>query len=1146
MAFPSGSSNSNGASGNGGGGGGSFLGTSNAGSSSLLNLSGLRSQSISGSAEQAEDSSFSPRSKLVTSYRALLSGEQPWITSSASSAASGKRRAAPRDTYLSDLLTVPLPSSAQLAQLFHSLLPPASSNTAYALIDDDPNSAGARIRDTISGLWAHAVALWLASPLQDDDSSSMGRRAGRSGSGRDDDNMAALSSPLRLNAVQTLLALSSVILSQRFPNHTLDLINVFAGSISEADDLFIQLVVGIDDVLSEDFPRVEHDSPELDLDYSSLSGAKRGMRPAQHLHLQHMTVQLVLLWLSYTSHTSLGTYFLRRDLFLSLTSFLERSPLTSRFGFEIGLAIGLLAGVGQQGGSLGMSTHSKRASLSIAHGAGPNPLSSSHPYIRHLALWYASASSGGSRSARSGNYVPRPGIDTLILVGAVAFEKQGWRAYTAVQPDGEESLLEGEGGDSVTYMEAGTNAMRAIVGAPIKGVQVIGDEVMQLSETLVGSLRWMVGGSGSTAAGSSGSGGVRSASEFSHLPTAPAAYLLPLYLFSRSNPHFIHSTFYTSEQSSSASRRPSKPINSTSPTNPDDASPAPIPPPQPDLPVSILSFASYLLTHASVAPPSSSAAGAEAYSYGNVSSSRTNLIPRSRAYARLMLCLLWIWLSSEVGEKALLRAEPVGTSGPSASAEGTDKEMAATSSRVGRVRRCKQREHVGGGGTGSAASSSRVARSSSNASAGSSFLPSWATFGRTKVEASATTDADGGATLAGPGDGPRLIGCLLDVCGAYVRNNVSLRLDVRSFSLALRIIRRSMLLLSAARIELKTTTLGPSALAALTDARDMPPYQFTAVILRPLLSLARFLATRSANELRLSAAAVSLPGSTSASNSSGANAGPVSLSSNAALASLIRLLLLTLSTYLVNADRLLSSAAEVHEVIYELVREGDALRKLADGLVRDVLGQGLDSLPLRPGHRNANASTRTGASTGPVGNGNISASLAADETVRSVGWSLALEPVLDAVDSKLASSRTVLRDSASVMKLIAELDLEALLGAASLVGAGSGSGLNATMVGPGLVPLSSPPAAAVGPGAAPASFSTFRDGFSSSANDSAASSGVGDGSTTGLETTLAPRVSALLDRGELDEAWFEEVEEGALAEVARVVAVDVGEMLPIQ
>ncbi|KAE8219814.1 hypothetical protein CF319_g6562 [Tilletia indica] len=1136
MAFAGGSSSASNSANGGGGPGGSFVGNSSGGSSTTL-----RSQSFSAGASstdynQQEDSSFSPRSKLVTSYCALLSGEQPWISPSGASAASGKRRAAPRDTYLSDLLTVPLPSSAQLAQLFQSLLPPSSPNTAYALIDDDPNSAGARIRDNISGLWAHAVALWLALPLQDDDSSSMGRRAGGGGgSAMDDDNMAALSSPLRLNAVQTLLALSSIILSQRFPNYTLDLINVFAGSISEADDLFIQLVVGIDDVLSEDFPRIENGSPELDIDdggpRAGSGRAHRGMRPAQHLHLQHMTVQLLLLWLSYTSGTSLGTYFLRRDLFLSLTSFLERSPLTSRFGFEIGLAIGLLAGVGQQGGALGMGAGSKRASLSIAHGAGPNPLSSSHPYIRHLALWYASSS---AKSSRVGVYVPRPGMDTLVLVGAVAFERQGWRVYTAVQPDGEELLLEGEGGEGFTYAEAGANAFKAIVGAPIKGAQVIGDEVMQLSETLVGSLRWMVGGSAGTGVGSggSGSGGVRSASEFSHLPTAPAAYLLPLYLFSRSNPNFIHTTFYTPEQSPGATRRPMR-TNSTSPS-PDNASPAPTPPPQPDLPVSLLSFASYLLTHASVPPPSSSN-GADAYSFGNAPSSRSNLIPRARAYARLTLCLLWIWLSSEVGETALLRAESVGSS---SAVEGVDNEVAsaqrkraAMSSRVGRVRRCKQREHVGGG-TGPSALSSGHATPSSTSNASSSFLPSWATFGRAKTEAPTAVAAESGApiTLAGPGDGPRLIGCLLDVCGAYVRNNVSLRLDVRSFSLALRIIRRSMLLLSAARIQLKTTTLSPTALTALSDARDMPPYQFTAVILRPLLALARFLATRSANELRLSAAAVSLPGSSSGS-SSGASG-----SSSAVLASLIRLLLLTLSTYLVNADRLVSSTAEVHEVIYELVREGDALRKLADGLVKEVLGRGLDNLPMRPG---GHASSRSGS----VANA-LSASLATDEVLRSVGWSLALEPVLDAVDSKLASSRTVLRDSGSVMKLIGELDLEALLGAASLVGAGSGSGVNATMVGPGLVPLSSPPPPPpTGPSAGPASsFSTFRDGFSSSA-DSAAGGGVD--STAGAETR-PPRVSALLDRGELDEAWFEEVEEGALAEVARVVAIDVREMLPIQ
>ncbi|CAD6939640.1 unnamed protein product [Tilletia controversa] len=49
------------------------------------------------------------------------------------------------------------------------------------------------------------------------------------------------------------------------------------------------------------------------------------------------------------------------------------------------------------------------------------------------------------------------------------------------------------------------------------------------------------------------------------------------------------------------------------------------------------------------------------------------------------------------------------------------------------------------------------------------------------------------------------------------------------------------------------------------------------------------------------------------------------------------------------------------------------------------------------------ASSRSGASTGATGHGNMSASLAADEPLRSVGWSLALEPVLDAVDSKLAS-----------------------------------------------------------------------------------------------------------------------------------------------
>ncbi|KAL9937229.1 hypothetical protein V8E36_003638 [Tilletia maclaganii] len=1140
---------------NGSGGGGPGAGFGAGGSSasaSRIDLSSLRNQSFSGPAaatsgfstsKDSDDSSFGPRSKLVSSYRALLAGEQPWTNSGSSS--SGKRPAAPRSDFLYDLLTVPVHSLSQLAQLFQALLPSNSQHVAFALIDDDPSSAGARIRDNITGLWSHAVRIWLGLPPGDD--SDHGATSHSHAFGRD--NTAALSSPLRLNAIQTLLALSSAILAQRFPNYTLDLITVIAGSISEADDLFIQLVVGIDDVLFEDFPRVEQGSPGLEDEAAGGDKAARGMRPAQHLHLQHMTLQLLLLWLSYTSHTSLGTYFLRRDLFLSLTSFLERSALTSRFGFEVGLAIGLLAGVGQQGGALGISAGNKRASLSIAHGAGPNPLSSSHPYIRHLALWYIGTSPKSAHDA----YAPRPGIDTLVTVGAVAFERQGWKAYVLVQPDGEDPL----DGESVTYVEAGTNALRAIVGAPIKGAQVIGDEVVQLSGTLRDSLRWMVGaGSSSTGAGAAGGGPSRSASEFSQLPTAPAAYLLPLYLFSRSNPNFIHSSFFTADQAA-AERRLAKASLPTSP-NPDtganSSAASTTPPLPPDLPVSILSFASYLLTHASVAPPTFS--DATTFGSGPSSSARTHAIPRARAYARLMLCLLWVWLSSEVGETVLMQAEAVGKAGSDANVgevgAGSKGRLGQVGGRVGRVRRCKQREHVGGSGASSPAGSGTVSPPST-ATGSTSFLPSWATFGRAKAAVQAANEADaagaGGGSAAS--NGPRLIGSLLDVCGAYVRNNVSLRLDVRSFALALRIVRRSMLLLSAGPIQLKTTTMSSSALAELNDAREMPAYNFTAIILRPLLSLARFLATRSANELRLSAASISLPASATSSGAS-SSAGPAtSITSAAALTSLIRLLLLTISTYLVNADRLLPSTAEVHEVIYELVREGEALRKLADGLVKEVLGRGLDSIPstkVEPSGKSARGSA------GPPG------SLAVDEVLRSVGWSLALEPVLDAVDSKLvassAKSRTVLRDSASVLRLIAELDLEALLGAASLVGAGSNLAASSStsgsgMVGPGLVPLSSPlsPGAvgnghlpslsggAVGGAAPAASFSTFRDGFAR--EDSI------DLEHAARTQQGRSRLSALLDRGEMDEAWFEEVEEGALAEVARVVAADVREILPI-
>ncbi|KAK0556118.1 Salivary acidic proline-rich phosphoprotein 1/2 [Tilletia horrida] len=1026
-----------------------------------------------------EDSPFSSRSKLVTGYRALLSGEQPW--SSSSSSASGKRRAAPRDAYLYDLLTVPIPDTAHLVQLCQAVLPSTTPRTAFVLIDDDPASAGARIRENISGLWAHAMSVWLALPTTSDDSNTFSHTAAESGV-----NTASLSSPLRINAGQTLLALSATILAQKFPNYTLDLINVVAGSISEADELFIQLVVGIDDVLTEDFPTVENGASDYDTGLDTPNDRpQKAMKPAQHLQLQHLTLQLLLLWLSYTSHTSLGTYFLRRDLFLSLTSFLERSPATARFGFDVGLAIGLLAGVGQQGAGVG----SKRASLIVAHGAGPNPLSSSHPYIRHLAHWYSSSAA----AVRPESSVPRPGMDTLVEIGAIALERQGWRPYVAVQPETEDPL----DAEKLSYAEASTNALKAIVGVPYKGAQVLGEEMVQLSGSLRDSLRWFVGAQSSAATGVVS----RSASEFSHLPTAPASFLLPLYLLSRSNPLFMHSVFFSPELPRSGRRTPkdqSTPSDSQQSGGAD--SPEQLPP---DLPVSLLSFASYLLTHASApmapVPPSSD--------NSSPLSARISSVSRARAPA---------------GEDAFLRPEHQ----PSTELQNNDQNGSQESNRLpptamplkraARVRRCKQRNYVGG------ASSSSSYPVVQKHSLSSMSLPTWATFGLGKSVASAQgVEAENASST--DANCLRLIAPLLEVCGSYLRNNVSLKLDVRSFSVALRIIRRSILLLSAGRIKLRTV---PQSQQAAPESGTLPYFNYTTVVLQPLLILARFLATRSVDELRLSAASVAT------NTSSGSN----NMASRAALTSLIRLLLLTISTFLVNADRLLPSPSEVHEVIYEMLREGESLRKLGDGLVGDALGRGVDTVSTRAAQMAKGRSESPARAPAPA-----AAATLADETLRSVGWSVALEPVLDAVDAKLAGakSKAVLREPANVLKVIAELDLEALLGAASLVGTYNTSSSSAAVQGPGLIPLSaSPPEPTYDPDSMPVSLSSAMrsDGKTSAAyNDTAASAQVQD----------SKRLSRRLDRGELDESWFEDIEEGALAEAARVVGADVQKLLPI-
>ena len=194
--------------------------------------------------------------------------------------------------------------------------------------------------------------------------------------------------------------------------------------------------------------------------------------------VQHRALQLGLLWLSCVAQTSLAAYFLRRDLFVTASTFIS-TPAGSRYAYEGAVFLGLLATIGQ-GAAGGVSLNA----------------STSNPYARRFRDW----------------------VDedcmAKILVAASAAMDQNVQLYREVVDDSPPTL---------TASIAGMASMRW---------------VSSLAELVTSPTR----PSPPTASNGGPKHRPSAAScligDFSHLPSPSCVILLPLFLLSRSNQAF--------------------------------------------------------------------------------------------------------------------------------------------------------------------------------------------------------------------------------------------------------------------------------------------------------------------------------------------------------------------------------------------------------------------------------------------------------------------------------------------------------------------------------------------------------------------------------------------------------------------------------
>ncbi|GAA5918518.1 hypothetical protein JCM6882_001364 [Rhodosporidiobolus microsporus] len=119
----------------------------------------------------------------------------------------------------------------------------------------------------------------------------------------------------RSNVIETLIPLLRNLLARKFDNYSFTVRTLLAGSLEKSDQVFGDLVATIDSTLQDTLTPVP---------------------------LRHRVLQLALVIVASVNQGALNAYFLRRDLFSTLVTFIADEE-TKQFAFESVLLLGLLA-----------------------------------------------------------------------------------------------------------------------------------------------------------------------------------------------------------------------------------------------------------------------------------------------------------------------------------------------------------------------------------------------------------------------------------------------------------------------------------------------------------------------------------------------------------------------------------------------------------------------------------------------------------------------------------------------------------------------------------------------------------------------------------------------------------------------------------
>ncbi|GAA6004665.1 hypothetical protein JCM11491_002185 [Sporobolomyces phaffii] len=124
------------------------------------------------------------------------------------------------------------------------------------------------------------------------------------------------------NVLQTLIVLLSDVLERDYEDPADDIVSVLFGDAETADETLTDLVASIDSILQD---------------------------PTRPPHIRHQAVRLITLLVASFGPLPLAAYFLRRDLFPPLVSFVTNEQTLRHQAVQATLLVGLLAGYKQEG-----------------------------------------------------------------------------------------------------------------------------------------------------------------------------------------------------------------------------------------------------------------------------------------------------------------------------------------------------------------------------------------------------------------------------------------------------------------------------------------------------------------------------------------------------------------------------------------------------------------------------------------------------------------------------------------------------------------------------------------------------------------------------------------------------------------------------